>query len=83
MSKTTHTKHNNTNKEPPGARISLLKGKEDAGCDEPTPTPPHPPPPLPPPYNNTLLRHPMPPRAERMERVEKKLGKGKGTNKGW
>ena len=41
-----------------------------------------PPPPLPPPYNNTLPRHPMPPSAERMERVEKKLGMGKGMNKG-
>ena len=43
---------------------------------------PSPPSPLPPPYSNTLPRHPMPPRAQRVERVEKKLGRGKGTNKG-
>ena len=50
--------------------------------DEPTPTPPPPPPPLPPPYSNMHPRHPMPPRAERMERAGKKQGRGKGTNQG-
>ena len=61
-----------TNKEPPGARIFLLKGKEGAGYDEPTPTPPTPPPPLPPPHSNTLPRHPMPPRRERIGRAPPK-----------
>ena len=58
------------------------RSKRGNGGGEVTPTPPPPPPPLPPPYSNTLPRHPMPPRAERMERVEKKLGRGKGTNQG-
>ena len=74
--------HIDTKKEPPGARIFLLKGKEGTGCDEPTPTPHTPPPPLPPPYSNTLPCHPMPPRTERISRAQRKLGMGKGTSKG-
>ena len=82
VAKTTNTKHTNTNKEPPGARIFLLKGKEGTWCDEPTPTPPTPPPSLPPPHSNTLPRHPMPPRTEKIWRAQRKLGMGKGTSKG-
>ena len=40
VAKTTNTKHTDTNKEPLGARIFLLKGKEGTGCNEPTSTPP-------------------------------------------
>ena len=76
VAKITSTKHTDTSKEPPGARIFLLKGNEGTGCDEPTPTPQAPPPPLPPPHSNTL------PRTERLGRAQRKLGMGKGTSKG-
>ena len=82
VAKTTNTQHTDTNKEPPGARIFLLKWKEGTGRDEPGPDPPTPPPPLPPPHSNTLPRHPMPPRAERIGRAPRKLGMGKGMSKG-
>ena len=36
----------------------------------------------PPRHSNTLPRHPMPPRAERRGRAQRKLGMGKGMNKG-
>ena len=82
VAKTTNTKHTDTKKEPPGARIFPLKGKEGTGCDEPSPTPPTPPPPLPRPHSNTLPRHPMPIMTERIGRAQRKLGMGKGTSKG-
>ena len=82
MAKTANTKHADINKEPPGARIFLLKGKEGTGCDEPTPTPPSLPPPQPLPYSNTPPRHPMPPSAERIGRAQRKLGMGKGISRG-
>ena len=59
---------------------SSTRGRRGQGATNPPP--PTPPPPLPAPHSNTLPRHPMPPMAERIGRAQRKLGMGKGTNKG-
>ena len=82
VAKTTKTKRTDTNKEPPEARIFLLKGKEGTGCDKPTPTPHTPPPPLPPPHSNTLPNHPIPPRTERTGRPQGETGHGERDKEG-